>query len=46
MKPIIKRNLKKKKIMVQIGDKVKTGVYVLNEWKPMYIGGANGGIYV
>jgi hypothetical protein len=24
--------------MVQIGDKVKTGVYVLGEWMPMYIG--------
>ena len=23
---------------MQIGDKVKTGVYVLNEWKPMHTG--------
>ena len=24
--------------MIQIGDKVKTGVYVLNKWVPMYTG--------
>ena len=24
--------------MIQIGDKVKTGVYVLNKWAPLYTG--------
>lgn len=24
--------------MIELGDKVKTGVYVLDEWKPMYTG--------
>jgi hypothetical protein len=31
-------HLSRKENMIQVGDKVKTGVYILNEWKPMYVG--------